>query len=664
MHKPSANALEYGKILELLAAEATCAAVRERCLQLEPMTNLTLCKQALRETSDARKMIEAEGIAPLAIMEGLEEAVKLAELDALLSPEQLGAIAMFASTCRRMTSYLKRCELLQLELSLNGRAFLPLEDIEIEIDSAIRGDTVADSASNTLRDVRRKIDLFGDQIRNKLSNILRNHAEWFSDGYVSVRQGRQTLPVKIGCRMHVPGTVIDRSASGSTLFIEPTVVGNMQNELDLLRLQEENEVRKVLYALSALAADCAPAIRANMKLMQRLDFAFAKGRLSLSMQAQETELGLNGGICIVNGRHPLLKQTVVVPLNYSAGIKQTEVYNGENKQTEVSGCVRGVIVTGPNTGGKTVALKTIGLLSLMAQSGLHVPCDEGTRLPMVNQVLCDIGDGQSISENLSTFSAHMTRVLEILRTATPESMVLLDELGSGTDPAEGMGLAVAILDELVARGCLFTVTTHYPEIKEYARNTPGVTNARMAFDLVTLAPLYRMEIGEAGESCAIHIARRLGFPEELLSRAEQAAYGNNRPKSKLNRQNKPKSVNLQRTSAPKITEYSAPKAKPQGALKFGLGDSVKVYPENKIGIVAAESNEKGEILVQMQGKKRLISYKRLKLIAKAEQMYPVDYDFSIVFETVANRKAKHTMSRKHDPTAVAILKVGAEDKND
>lgn len=651
MHIASAKALEYPKILQMLADETTSAAAKVRCLALEPCINSTLCAEALRETGDARKMIEAEGLAPLAMMEGLEEAVRMAEMEGLLMPEQLSAIAMFASTCRRMTNYLKKCELLRIELSLNGRAFLPLEDLELEIDEAIRGDTVADSASNSLRDVRRKISLTGDQIRIKLANLLRSHAEWFSDGYVAVRQGRQTLPVKTTCRMHVPGTVIDRSSSGGTLFIEPTSVSNMQNELDQLLIQEDNEVRRVLYALSAMAADAAEAIRANMRLMERLDFAFAKARLSIAMHAREAQMTLERKIVIVNGRHPLLNPTKVVPLNYQAGIKTTEVCDET---------VRGVIVTGPNTGGKTVALKTIGLMCMMAQSGLHVPCDEGTILPMVNMTLCDIGDGQSISENLSTFSAHMTRVLEILRTATAESMVLLDELGSGTDPAEGMGLAAAILDELTARGCLFTVTTHYPEIKEYARRTPGVTNARMAFDPQTLSPLYRMEIGEAGESCAIHIARRLGFPEALLERAMEAAYAKERPKSVIEAKERPKSV-MKNDAAPKLTSYSAPKLPPQGAQKFALGDSVRVYPEGKVGIIAGKPDEKGGISVQMHGKKRMVSYKRLKLIAKAEDLYPEDYDFSIVFDTVANRKAAHTISRKHEPTAVVIINEGHEE---
>lgn len=650
MHISSANALEYPIILQMLANEATCVAAKERAMALEPYTNVTLCDEATRETDDARMMIEADGVPPLAMMEGLEEIVRMAELEALLTPEQLCAVAVFATTCRRMASYLKKCELLRVELSLNGRAFLPLEDIECEIESAIRGDSVADSASNALRDVRRKINIAAEHVRNRLAGMLKNHAEWFSDAYVSVRQGRQTLPVKAACREHVPGTVIDRSSTGATLFIEPTSVGNIQSELEQLRFQEENEVRKVLYALSALVNDCTPAIRSNMKLMERLDFAFAKGRLSIKMNAIKSESGPERDIHIINGRHPLLKETEVVPLNYTTSTVKTEV--GER--------VRGVIVTGPNTGGKTVALKTIGLMCMMAQSGLHVPCDEGTRLPMLSDVFCDIGDGQSISENLSTFSAHMTRVLEILQCATAESLVLLDELGSGTDPAEGMGLAVAILDELVARGCLFTVTTHYPQIKEYAKQTPGVVNARMAFDPETLTPRYFMEIGEAGESCALHIARRIGFPEALIRRAEEAAYHENRPDSHMNFQNRPKYENAMGHKAPskKLTSYAPPRQPPLGAQKFGLGDSVRVYPEKMVGIVEAEANERGELIVQMRGKKKTVSYKRLKLIAKAEKMYPDGYDFSIVFESVANRKAMHTIARKYDPTAVVIHKEG------
>lgn len=630
----------------MLAERACCEGAKRRCLALEPYLNESLCRNALRETGDAVRLLEAEGLAPVAVMEGLSEAVRQAELEELLTPAQLSSIAMFSSTCRRMASYLRKGESLRIELSLNGRAFLPLEDVELEIDDAIRGDTVADSASNALRDIRRKIDVAGDQMRLKLSNMLRAHPDWYADAFVAVRQGRQTLPVKIGHRLDVKGSVIDRSQTGGTLFIEPAAVREAQDALDLLRLEEENEVRRVLYALSALASDAAPAIRANMRLMETLDFAFAKGKLSIDMRACEPMLTLDRAVVIRDGVHPLLDAQKAVPLNFRLGA-------GEGAASSA----RGLIVTGPNTGGKTVSLKTVGLFCLMAQSGLHVPAGEGTTLPMCNLVLCDIGDGQSISENLSTFSAHMTRVLRVLKSATRESLVLLDELGSGTDPAEGMGLAVAILDELVARECLFAVTTHYPEIKEYARRVPGVVNARMAFDPATLSPLYRLEIGEAGESCALYIAKRLGFPDELIERARKAAYGakkQNVPGEMFEGRSVPAPAIGPQGGAPRVTDFEKPKQAPERARKFGRGDSVRVYPENVAGIVAEETDDRGEILVQLRGKKKRVSHKRLKLIAKAEQMYPPEYDFSIVFDTVANRKAIHDMGRKHDPNAVAV----------
>lgn len=635
----TAKTLEFDKILEKLKEQALSLQGKARAEALMPILNEDLLLAAQRETQDARRMIEENGLPPLAIMEDLYESVKLAAQDGLLTPEQLSGIATFANTCRRMVLYLKKGESTRIELSLNGRAFLGLEDIALAIEESIRGDEVADSASNALRDIRRKISLAEDQVKARLNRLLQGHKEWFADGYVAIRGGRSTLPVKAQYKAMVPGSVIDRSQTGGTVFIEPAAVRAAQEEVMLLKFDEENEIRRVLYALSAMVSDCAPAIESNMRLMERLDFAFAKGKLSLSMNARAVPITRGREMKIINGRHPLLDPEAAVPLNFHAGETQAD---GE--------ALRGVIITGPNTGGKTVAIKTIGLFAMMAQSGLHIPADDGSTLTMNDRVLADIGDGQSIAENLSTFSSHMVKVLNILKTATANSLVLLDELGSGTDPAEGMGLAVAVLEELAARNCLFVVTTHYPEIKEFARRAPGLINARMTFDPETLKPLYQMRIGEAGESCALLIAKRLGFPDALLARAEEAAYAAEvRPAPDYNKRAPAVRVS---GGGPKLTGFEAPKTAPERAARFARGDSVRVYPEGLVGIVFQESDERGQIGVQLRGKKKDVPYKRLKLIAPAEQMYPPDYDFSIVFDTVANRKARHTMDRKHDPDAV------------
>lgn len=365
------------------------------------------------------------------------------------------------------------------------------------------------------------------------------------------------------------------------------------------------------------------------------------------MQARQPSLNTRRFIRIVNGRHPLLTSENPVPLN-----------------VEFGGKTQGVIITGPNTGGKTVALKTVGLLSVMACCGLHIPCEEAD-LAMNADIFCDIGDGQSISENLSTFSAHIKNIIRILQKADRESLVLLDELGSGTDPAEGMGIAVAVLEELRKRGCLFLVTTHYPEVKEYGERTEGVINARMAFDKESLKPLYRLELGEAGESCAFYIARRLGMAEETLETAWKAAYGSGE-------RNKRSLPDLMETSRPQTMEGGSldkSKKRPQKSRirskedahnsckvkaeeikgRFSMGDSVMVYPQRKLGIVYEPADDKGDVGVQIQKKKMRINYKRLQLKVAAAEMYPADYDFSIIFDTVENRKARHQMDRKFVP---------------
>jgi dsDNA-specific endonuclease/ATPase MutS2 len=376
-----------------------------------------------------------------------------------------------------------------------------------------------------------------------------------------------------------------------------------------------------------------------MEAMETLDFIFAKAKLSMDMKAVPAEMNTDRRIRIDNGRHPLIKPSECVPLNFQIG-------NG----------ITGIVITGPNTGGKTVSLKTVGLFSLMAQSGLHVPCDYAN-LCMNNAVLCDIGDGQSITENLSTFSSHITNIIHILSNTGQESLVLLDELGSGTDPAEGMGIAISILEELIQKGCLFVATTHYPEVKEFAEKAKGLINAKMAFDRESLKPLYRLEIGEAGESCALYIAKRLGLPKRMLERAYEEAYqkdGN--PKRHAPGKDflddaavDPSGDAPSSAPVPRTQKAVEPKPVNTKSARFHIGDCVLVYPQKKIGIVFKLSDEKGEVGVQIQKKKEFVNHKRLQLKVAATEMYPEDYDFSIIFDSVTNRKARHKMEKGYQP---------------
>ena len=458
-------------------------------------------------------------------------------------------------------------------------------------------------------------------MREKADTVMRSHKDCMSDSFSTMRNGRICVPVKKECKFRISGTVIDKSSTGNTLFMEPTACGEYYAMLQSLRMDEENEVRRILYELTAEVDGHGTELKENIKYIEKLDYIFSKGKLSLLYDGTEPVITTEREIKLTDARYPLMKKDVCVPLQFSIG-------NG----------ISGIVITGPNTGGKTVALKTVALNCMLAQCGLHVSCKEA-KVCMNSNYLCDIGDGQNLSENLSTFSAHITNVLDILRRVNDQSLVLMDELGSGTDPLEGMGIAVAILEELKKSGALFLVTTHYPEVKVYAEQTEGIVNARMTFDKENLKPTYQMVIGEAGESCAFHIAKRLGMSAGMLKRAEAAAYG---AEVKSDSED-----GFQKEFSPRIVKKKKPAIKKVKAREFRIGDSVMIYPDKKIGIVCQPENEKGVLQIQMPNKKIWINHKRVKLHVAAEELYPEDYDFSIIFDSVETRKLRHDMERKH-----------------
>lgn len=639
--------LEFDVILKQLAEKALSEPAKARCLALEPSLSEAEVRRRMEETTQAKQMLEQIGAPPLPTMAELPKILELVQIEALLMPEQLTQILSFLVSCRRMKGYLKTAETTGCEIAWYGGSMEELHELEQEIDQCILNGSVVDRASARLENIRRQMILTVDQMKETLNGLLRKNKAWFSESLISVKNGRYTLPVKREHRSHVSGTVIELSNKGGTCFIEPASVEKLQSKLDSLQVEEDLEVRRILYTLTASVSDHLPALRLNIETMETLDFLFAKGKLSAAMHASPVEINTDRSIVMKNARHPLLDPKTAVPLCLEAGRES-----------------RGVVITGPNTGGKTVALKTVGLLSLMAQSGLHVPADCGSSFCMHNLILSDIGDGQSITENLSTFSSHMKNVIDILTRITGESLVLLDELGSGTDPAEGMGIAVAVLETLRETGCIFVVTTHYPEIKEYAANASGLVNARMAFDKDSLLPLYRLELGVAGESCALYIAERLGMPAEILARARAAAYGSGGESRNI--VSAPVAAAQKTTaisSAPRIIrqQEATPAIKTHGTA-FQVGDSVLVYPRKEIGIVYAPANEKGEVGVQVKGEKRLLNHKRVKLHIPASELYPEDYDFSILFDSVANRKARRILERRHEEGTVVVIREGGSEK--
>ena len=587
-------------------------------------------KSALKDTTDARELIEKLGTPPLQNVTEIKEVMDIAGKDQCLTPYQLERVGMILSAVRRLKDYLERGKVFQNSLAYYEENFDAADDLREEIARQIRNERVDDYASKELAQLRMQIIKKTEEMKQKADQIMRSNKEAMADSFSTYRNGRLCLPVKKEYKYKIPGSVIDKSSTGNTLFVEPVGVANIYEEIDLLRISEENEVYRILYTLTAMVAQAEVLMEENIRMMEKLDFIFSKGKLSIDMQACEPVITLEREIKLKNARHPLMDRSICVPLQF-----------------EMGGDTKGIVITGPNTGGKTVAIKTVMLNCLMAQSGLHVTSEEAS-ICMNSNYLCDIGDGQNISENLSTFSAHIKNVLEVLSEVNGNSLVIMDELGSGTDPAEGMGIAIAILEELRKSECHFIVTTHYPEVKEYADKAEGIVNARMTFDKDSLLPTYQMIIGEAGESCAFYIADRLGMPESMLKVAVEAAYGKKAAEDFV--AHNTNILEKKKTGSIKKIKKNTKKA--NMTQEFNIGDSVMIYPGQKIGIVCEKVNEKGVLRVQVKGKKIWINRKRVKLHVAARELYPEDYDFSIIFESVENRKLKHDIERKYTEESI------------
>lgn len=614
--------LEFDKIKEKLVEYSCTEHAKQRFRKLEPFMAEADVLTQMRETSEARVLLEKGGNPPITEMQDVDNFLQIARQGGCLTAEQLEKVSAVLSGIRRLKEYLTRLRICQVGLAFYDENLDSLDEVQEEIHEKIRNGKVDDYASKLLKSLRSDLESTEQKMREKADTVLQNNKSCMSDSFSTFRNGHLCVPVKKEHKFQISGSVIDKSSTGNTLFIEPTVVSSYYDKLQMLRIDEENEVMRILYWLTGLLADASEVMEQNRQMVEKLDYIFAKGKLSLEYDGVAPEITRERKIVLVNGRHPLMDKSVNVPLNFQIG-------DGIN----------GVIITGPNTGGKTVAIKTVALNCLMAQCGLHVAAQKAT-VCMNNAILCDIGDGQDISQNLSTFSSHIVNVLDILKKADRDSLVVMDELGSGTDPTEGMGIAVSILQELKKSGAFYLVTTHYPEVKNYAEREEGVVNARMTFDKESLKPLYQLVIGEAGESCAFYIAEKLGMPGAMLRNAAKAAYGEERQYKFAG-----KDEELKREKGRKIQKRKTVQNNQKEARAFQLGDSVMVFPDKKIGIVCKTANDKGVLQVQLKDKRIWISHKRIKLQVVAKELYPEDYDFSVIFDSVALRKARHRTNR-------------------
>ena len=505
MNQKVLKTLEYHKIIEKLTEYAASEPGKRLCRELEPSSDFEEIVQAQAETADAVARVRQKGSVSFAGISDIGGSLKRLEIGSSLSIHELLAVSSLLTCTARAKNYGRRQESELPDDSLDEmfRALEPLTNVNAEITRCIISEEeVADDASPGLRHVRRQMKITGDRVHTQLNSILNSSRTMLQDPVITMRDGRYCLPVKAEYKSSFQGMVHDQSATGSTLFIEPMAIIKLNNELRELEIREQKEIEMVLAALSMELVPYVETILINLKLLTKLDFIFARAALARHYNCSMPKFNKNGYIHIKDGRHPLLDPKKVVPIN---------VYLGKDFDL--------LIVTGPNTGGKTVSLKTVGLFTLMGQSGLQIPAFDGSELAVFDEVFADIGDEQSIEQSLSTFSAHMTNIVKILEKADSHSLCLFDELGAGTDPTEGAALAIAVLSFLHNMKCRTMATTHYSELKVYALTTPGVENACCEFDVETLRPTYRLLIGIPGKSNAFAISQKLGLPDFIIQDA-------------------------------------------------------------------------------------------------------------------------------------------------
>lgn len=693
MDKFSLSTLEYENVKQDLLGYAVSYEGRNRIAGLAPLEERRAIERAIAETAEAEALYGKGASVPLPSLDGIELVASLLGTGYLFTEQDLTAVQTFLHSCGQLKKYMASKGELAWRIGVYAMELQDLPALQQEILRCIRHGAITNEASRELEKIRKKIAVAKERIQKKIQSVMARHAAILQENIVSVRGGRYVIPVKKDYYRQVNGRMLDQSTSGQTVFIEPQEVAALQGELELLLGEEAREEAKVLGYLAGLVEREAAAINRNIEITGTYDFIFAKAKYAAAIGGVPVQLSETGETVIRGARHPKLLQTMV-PLDI-----------------EIGSDYRTLIITGPNTGGKTVVLKTFGLLALMVQSGLLVPVQPGSRFAVYRDIMAVIGDGQNLEQSLSTFSAQISALVQMLRAAGPTTLLLIDELAAGTDPGEGIALSIAILEEFARKGATVLVTTHFNELKTFAARAAGFQNARMEFDAETLRPLYRLTIGQAGRSYAIEIARKLGIAggiiersqhivsrqqtsqdadggplwEEILPAAPSAEAAERRARHPeagrggdkggefgsgkgdldqggtgqggLGRGDLDQGVSGEVGSGQGGTAVEPVKKPP---LRFAVGDAVIVTSLGKIGIVSAVPDQRGMAEVLVQKRLLKVNHKRLKPYIKKEELYPDDYDLDIVFDTKENRKKRKLMGKRH-VEGLEIVKKPGED---
>ncbi len=613
MNKETLEKLHYYELKEMIKEYCVSGLGKRLIDKLEPSSNIKIVNQRLDETSEGRRLLDVSYNIPLEGIFNILPLIEKVEKGASLEPTDLTMMSNFLRGCRKVKLFIKDKEGYAPTLSAYGENICDLSYIEEEINRSIRGSVVDSNASRELKKIRRNIDICESKIKEKLDKFLRNSAnkEYIQEFFISQRDGKHTIAIKAAYKNKVEGTIVETSSKGTTVFMEPNVISKHTSELIVLKAEESVEEYKVLATLTGMLFERIKDLKMNVDVISEYDMIWAKAKYSKVINGIKPKLNDYGYIKIIKGKYPLIKDSI--PLDF-----------------EIGKDYRGLIITGPNAGGKTIVLKTIGLLTLAIQSGFHIEAEEGTELSVFKKLFVDIGDNQSVENALSTFSSHVKNLAEIIRESTKSTLLLFDEIGSGTEPNEGSALAIAILEELYHKGSITISTTHYGEIKNFSKEHPDFENAAMEFEKETLEPLYRLSIGKVGDSNALYISKKMGLYDSIIDRARKYM--------------DTKSYNYNLIEDSKIIKNKELQAE-EDFYEYSVGDKVILLENNESAIVYKERDRLNNVTILYNKEFIEVNYKRINLELKASELYPEGYDLNQLFISYKERKLEKDIKR-------------------
>lgn len=633
MNKSTFEKLQYNELKEMIKAYCVSSLGKDLIDKLEPTSNLKLVDKRLNETSEGRKILDMASYIPFEGIFNIKSIIDNIDKGMVADPGQLITICDFLRGSRKIKEFMKDKSFYAKTLSSYADSIYEYRGVEEEIEICIKGNMVDSNASKELKRIRRQIINIEEKIEERLKRFLQNSSnkKYIQEFYVSKRNERFTIPIKASYKNQVEGTIIEASSKGSTVFIEPAVISKYTTELTILKSEEAIEEYRILADITNLIFEKLKEIKINIEVIAEYDMIFAKAKYSKANDGIKPKINNHGYINIVGGKHPLLKGKIV-PLDFKIGKDY-----------------RSLIITGPNAGGKTVVLKTVGLLTLATLSGFHITAKEGTNISVFENIFVDIGDNQSIENSLSTFSSHMKNLSNIINKSNKSTLILCDEIGSGTDPNEGAGLAIAILEELYHKGCITVATTHYGEIKNFSERHSDFENAAMQFENDTLEPLYKLLIGKSGESNALWISKKMGIRDSVLERAKRYIQDKDYNFEKIKDSKVKKEIE-------NIDELLEDKKE----VKFNIGDKVLLLDYKKSGIVYKEEDDFNNVTVFYNKEFIKVHISRLKLELKATELYPEGYDLNSLFVSYSDRKLERDIERG---SKKAIKKIQKEIRN-